>query len=166
MTDEENSIVVPDEELDQINQDEERPRGQLIHAERHFIGPLPPPEILAGYEQFFPGAADRIFKMTETQQSHRMKLETMVVKGNVSRSNLGLVLGFSVAILFAIGGFYLLSIDKEISGWVSLAGAVLPTVLSYRAAQQKQQKELDEHKGDSIEQLRDTNIGKKKKTTD
>ena len=38
-------------------------------------GPLPPPEMLAQYEEILPGAAERILSMAERQAEHRQKLE-------------------------------------------------------------------------------------------
>ena len=66
-----------------------------------FSGPLPPPEILAQYEQILPGAADRLFMMAERQAAHRMELETTVVKGNVLAQHRG-VLG---AVTTVVAGF-------------------------------------------------------------
>ena len=40
-----------------------------VHIERRrFSGPVPPPEILAQYDQVLPGAADRILQMAEREQ--------------------------------------------------------------------------------------------------
>jgi uncharacterized membrane protein len=39
-------------------------------------GPLPPPEDLAKYNMIVPDAAERILRMAEKQQAHRMELET------------------------------------------------------------------------------------------
>ncbi len=38
-------------------------------------GPLPPPEMLAQYEEILPGAAERILSMAERQAEHRQKME-------------------------------------------------------------------------------------------
>lgn len=38
-------------------------------------GPLPHPDIIAGYEQILPGAADRIVAMAEREQDHRHGME-------------------------------------------------------------------------------------------
>jgi len=42
---------------------------------QQFQGPLPPPALLKQYEENFPGAAERIFKMAEKQAEHRQTLE-------------------------------------------------------------------------------------------
>lgn len=50
-----------------------------------FRGPLPPPEMLAGYENALEGAADRILTMTETQLSGELELKKLRVN-NESKS--------------------------------------------------------------------------------
>lgn len=40
-----------------------------------FSGPLPHPDILAKYEEVYPGAASKIFQMAEEQAEHRRKME-------------------------------------------------------------------------------------------
>ena len=44
-----------------------------------FSGPLPPPELLEGYERILPGAADRILRMAELAQEEDNR---QVVLGN------------------------------------------------------------------------------------
>src|SRR4051812_24986466 len=38
-------------------------------------GPLPPPEVLARYEQIMPGAVELLFRNFERQSQHRMEIE-------------------------------------------------------------------------------------------
>ena len=45
------------------------------HSSRRFSGPLPPPEILSGYEQIQHGFASRVIRMAEREQTHRHGLE-------------------------------------------------------------------------------------------
>lgn len=56
-----------------------RPPGRdpnsVFVAESSWQGPLPPPEILQGYEAAFPGAAERILRMAEDQGAHRRDME-------------------------------------------------------------------------------------------
>jgi uncharacterized membrane protein len=76
-------------------------------------GPLPPPEILQGYEDAFPGAAERIFKMAEDQGEHRRELEKQafgIEKEGMVRSfaeaRLGQILAFAISALFLGCGTY------------------------------------------------------------
>jgi uncharacterized membrane protein len=58
--------------------------AQLVSVvfQRHFSGPLPPPEILAQYNEIVPGAAERILKMAEEQSAHRRGLEDKTIRRN------------------------------------------------------------------------------------
>ena len=67
-----------------------------------YSGPIPPPEALARYEEIQPGTADRILKMAEKQQEHRMDLESKVIGGQVIQSKRGQAFGF-VSVLLCIG---------------------------------------------------------------
>ncbi|HET7699396.1 MAG TPA: DUF2335 domain-containing protein [Candidatus Limnocylindria bacterium] len=58
-----------------------------------YRGPLPPPEILQGYDQLVPGSAKRIFDIFERQADHRMSLEQKVVGSDIQRSWAGLAAG-------------------------------------------------------------------------
>ena len=49
--------------------------ARLIAFSQKFSGPLPPPEMLAQYEDVVPGAAERIIVITEEQHRHRMSVE-------------------------------------------------------------------------------------------
>jgi uncharacterized membrane protein len=54
----------------------ERPKvARLVNVvfQRHFSGPLPPPEVLAHYNEVVPGAAERILTLTEEQSAYRRR---------------------------------------------------------------------------------------------
>jgi uncharacterized membrane protein len=48
--------------------------GQTAQTSITF-GPLPHPEVLAGYDQICPGAADRVIKQFEAEGEHRRSME-------------------------------------------------------------------------------------------
>lgn len=73
-------------------------------ASAAFAGPLPPPDVLKGYEEVLEGSADRIFKMAEAQSAHRQSLESVAVNGGHRRSWWGLWLGFaSTLVVMGLG---------------------------------------------------------------
>ena len=41
----------------------------------YFEGPFPPPEILAQYEELYPGLVDRIFRYAESEQTQRHRIQ-------------------------------------------------------------------------------------------
>lgn len=88
---------------------EEVKEALMIIRSEMYSGPIPPPEALARYEEIQPGAADRILKMAEKQQGHRMALETKAIGGQVDQSKRGQLFGFilvfvciAVAVFFAV----------------------------------------------------------------
>lgn len=70
-----------------------------IITEESFSGPIPHPRTFKEYEAILPGSADRILKMAEDQQKHRMELEKMAVNKQLTQSGRGQVFGFIVFIL-------------------------------------------------------------------
>lgn len=76
-------------------------------------GPLPPPELLRGYEQACPGGADRIIRMAETEGEHRRRMEDKMLDAQVEsmrrgyrEGRLGQIFAFSIAAIFLVGGSY------------------------------------------------------------
>ena len=85
-----------------------------------FSGPLPPPNILAGYDQVLPGAADRIITMAEKQLVHRQSLETVIVHSNISHEKLGMWFAFIITCALVLFGAYLISQGKEVAGYIAV----------------------------------------------
>ena len=50
-----------------------------------YSGPLPPPSMLADYDQIKQGFAERIFSMAENEQKHRHELENLSVNGHINK---------------------------------------------------------------------------------
>lgn len=95
--------AVPDDRKKEVKE------ALMVIRSEMFSGPIPPPESLARYEQIQPGSADRILKMAEKQQEHRMCLESKVIGSQVEQSKRGQLFGFiivfvcvAVAIFFAL----------------------------------------------------------------
>ncbi len=94
-----------------ITSDSQAPAIQRqLHAEitaAAFSGPLPHPEILAGYDQVVPGAAKRIIAMAEVQSRHRQDLERSIIQGDIRRSWYGLWTGFAIGMTGILGSVVL-----------------------------------------------------------
>jgi len=84
------------------NKKKEVKEALMVIRSEVFSGPIPPPEALARYEEIQSGAADRIIKMAEKQQDHRMSLEKKAIGGQIDQSKRGQIFGF-IAILLCIG---------------------------------------------------------------
>ncbi|MEG0783639.1 DUF2335 domain-containing protein [Carnobacterium sp.] len=85
---------------------------QMQTTRMHYKGPMPPPEILRGYDDVVPGAADRIIVMTETQQKHRIELEKLVVSSNAKDAHLGVIFAFILGLIIITGGILMILLDK------------------------------------------------------
>jgi len=73
-----------------------------ITAEASWTSPIPPPAVMAQYNQIMPNGADRILRMVEDQHAHRISLESLVVRGDQARSFQGLLCSTIVS-LAALG---------------------------------------------------------------
>lgn len=51
-------------------------------ASSTFSGPVPPPELLHGYDAIIPGAAERILRMAEEDALHRREIEKSAIFHN------------------------------------------------------------------------------------
>lgn len=71
---------------------------QQTRFSAQYQGPLPPPEMLAAYDEVKPGTADRLITLLELQTNHRIDIEKTVIYGSVRRADRGLVWGGVVAL--------------------------------------------------------------------
>jgi uncharacterized membrane protein len=74
-------------------------------------GPLPPPQMLAGYDQVLPGLADRIVAMAENQLQHHQDMDRKALDGEISDRKLGLISSTVITITALV-----------ISAWVAVSG--------------------------------------------
>jgi uncharacterized membrane protein len=109
-----------------------------------FSGPLPPPEILALYNNAFPGCAQRIVAMAEDQASHRQYLEKRVVDSNCQNERLGQIFGFFLGMTGLVCGTILIACDKDVSGFTVLIGSIGSLIGAFVYARRQQAKEREE----------------------
>ena len=79
-----------------------------------FSGPLPPPHILAQYNDALPDGAERIVRLTENQTEHRQRLETR-----------GQLFTFILALVALAGGILLIILGHSAEGLVPVISAVV-----------------------------------------
>lgn len=109
---------------------------------RSFSGPLPPPELLAQYNQVLPGAAERIFAMAEAQQSHRHSMEKTIVAANIAAQKLGALLGFFLVLIVASCGVYLIASGKPVGGLAAIVTALSSLVAVFIYGKLEQRRDL------------------------
>lgn len=103
-----------------------------------YSGPLPPPKMLADYDQIVLGSAERIIAMAENSLSHRYslakdqsKLQSDRLRANFSLEMTGKIFGF-IGFLICVGlaGYF----AKENMKWAAgifLAAPVLATIAMF-----------------------------------
>jgi uncharacterized membrane protein len=104
-----------DAEILDGNVTDEQTPGEVyaLLAQSVFSGPLPPPEMLARYNEALPDGADRIVKMAENQSAHRRRMESR-----------GQIFAFTLALVAIVGGIVLISIGRSAEGLVPLVAAI------------------------------------------
>lgn len=116
----------------------------LITSEQHFQGPVPPPALLAGYDEIVPGAADRIISMTEKQLEHRLNIENKVIESKIKDSKLGMILGFFVAtFVIAVGGMAIY-MGKDLLGASAIITVIAGLVGTFVYATNSNKKERED----------------------
>jgi uncharacterized membrane protein len=72
---------------------------QVLEQASHFSGPMPPPEVMKGYNEVAKDGAERIFKNWEDQSEHRRDIEKTGQKYALFLAILGLLIGGGTAAL-------------------------------------------------------------------
>lgn len=115
-----------------------------ISVSKTYSGPIPPPELLAQYEQIVPGSAQQIVDQFVKQGNHRMSLEKMVITSDVRRSWAGLILGAVIALVVLVGSFILVYTGKEVIGIVGIVTALGSLVTTFVVGSRNQRREREE----------------------
>lgn len=92
-----------------------------------FVGPIPPPDLLAQYEQTLPGLADRLTQIAEQESEHRRGLRRRAIR----LSEMGLAAGFTIAMTALCGGLYLIHEGRQAEGMGSIILAIASLVLVF-----------------------------------
>lgn len=95
--------------------------AEVIQSE--FSGPIPPPNIIEGYERVLPGSADRIIAMAEKQSTHRQKMEEKMVNSEARDSLLGVIFAFFLGIGCIVAAVIMVYFVPQNAG--AIAGALL-----------------------------------------
>jgi uncharacterized membrane protein len=114
---------------------------RLVRATMGFSGPIPPPAMLAQYNEVIPNGAERIMTMAEQQQKHRHVLEHKAVHSNATDQRLGVVLGFVGMMVVAGLGAWLVWLGKDIAGAAALVASVGAPVSAFIYGRRRQEDE-------------------------
>lgn len=123
---------------------------QVTHIQESFFsGPLPSPQVLAGYESVCPGFAERVVTMAETEGAHRRTLEEQELQSDIidraqqrNAYRIGQILAFFIGVIALLVGGYTATHGGQIagtfigtSGVVGLVSAFLYTRVGFKSRQ-------------------------------
>lgn len=111
---------------------------------RSFSGPLPPPEVLARYNEVVPNGAERILAMAERQSAHRESLESRVVDGNLANQKSGSLRAFVLALTVILGGIYLMATGRDGWGFAAIIASLTSLITVFAIGRSEQRKEREE----------------------
>ena len=123
---------IPPELIEFIPEDKREEIITRIVLQEQYSGPLAHPRIVAGYERYSPGSADRILTMAEAQQQHRFHQETRGQKAAIERDLRAMNRGFVLALVLMLLSGLAVYLGSDLVGFgmvatsvVSLAGVFL-----------------------------------------
>lgn len=118
-------------------------------AEMHqfYSGPIPPASELAAFEKITPGLADRIVAMAERQSAHRQDLETRIIKSDIFRSNLGMTLGFIVAIVGLLVSGWTISTGQGTAGAIIGSATLAAMVTAFVTGRNFRKSDIEKKQG-------------------
>lgn len=109
-----------------------------------FSGPIPPPDLLSGYESACPGAADRIIRMAEEEGVHRRSVQKLVVDAQIeevrsqfAEAKRGQICAVVIAVAGLFAGAYTAVAGYQIAGsflGVGGVGGIVTTFILGRKA--------------------------------
>ena len=98
----------------------------LVREEVHtiFVGPLPPPEELAKYNEVDPGLANRIVLMAEGEQKHRHRMNGW----EVFQGLFGQLSALVIALTLIVGGLVTVNNGHQIPGGILTGIGLAPLI--------------------------------------
>lgn len=92
----------------------------------YFAGPIPHPQILAGYESVLSGSADRILNMAEAQAAHRQAIEARQIEADIEDGRKGMRFALIVSLAMIFCGTGIIMVHPDTGGYIS--GSLLNVV--------------------------------------
>lgn len=113
--------IIKNERNEEVVSETKKIIAEMVQSE--FSGPIPPPEIIGGYEKIVPGSAERIIAMAERQAAHRQEMERRMISAESRDSLLGIICAF------LLGGICIVAAIIIVINVPQSAGAISSAVL-------------------------------------
>jgi len=97
---------------------------------QQWVGPLPPPAALEQFNQIIPNGADRIMRMVEQEQAHRIAHEANGLSATIRDTRRGHWLGGAISIAAIFGSAYTAYIGAHPAVSMALVGIPITTIIN------------------------------------
>lgn len=113
--------------------------ARIVSVVSRFSGPMPPPKVLAAYEQCIPGSADRILAMAEKEQDFRHTTTKDAIAETQSSDTRGKRYALAVVLIMSVAAVICAALDQP---WVAgvLGGGTLASLVAAFLGQQMVQR--------------------------
>ncbi|EKP1098577.1 DUF2335 domain-containing protein [Enterobacter hormaechei] len=88
--------------LERIMDDDQVRKMVMVRQSSYYSGPLPPYEIMQGYEEHCPGATKQFIDMLETNQTHNNRMHEKAVDATIERDKDNRKYAYSLTIIALI----------------------------------------------------------------
>jgi uncharacterized membrane protein len=100
----------------------DRASGQIVTASAQWAGPLPDPKSLSAFNAIIPDGAERIMRMTEKEQDHRIEFENSRLRLISEDTKRGHFIGLVISMAAIAAAVYTTLIGAHWSVSVALVG--------------------------------------------
>lgn len=116
----------------------------VSHTQTSFSGPIPHPDVLAGYDKVVPGLAAKIVDQAGRQGEHRMAMESKALRDESFRATLGIVFGFILTAAMIGCGTYAILDGHDAAGAAIGGTGVAGIVVTFITGASSRRKERAE----------------------
>lgn len=117
-------VIKKEPELLQRIMEDAEVRDLVMVQQMSYRGPLPPSELLSGYESFCPGATDRFIGQLESNQKHQHVMELTALSANIDKDKENRKYAFYLTIASLV-----ISLCLGLFGHDWLAGTIATTTI-------------------------------------
>jgi uncharacterized membrane protein len=97
---------------------------------QQWVGPLPPPAALDQFNQIIPNGAERIMRMVEQEQAHRIEHESNSLKAAIRDTKRGHWLGALISLAALGASLYAAYIGAHPTVSIALVGVPIATTIN------------------------------------
>lgn len=102
-----------------------------MRAHEQFAGPLPHPRHLSAYDEIVPGAADRILRMAEKDQDHRIGMEQSALVNDDRYRMIGMMIGAATFIALTGCAVALALVGNNLGAGLFLTATAIGAVATF-----------------------------------